>query len=80
MEKTKCTVCRAPVRDAVTVISADDDGTRHEYSCLCRRCLEAEKVFSRRVTLYAGELISQEFINTKPAIARPTPVKVPAAA
>jgi hypothetical protein len=64
----------------MNVVSVDDDGSKHEYECLCRRCLEAEKVFARRVALYVDGAFSQEFINTKPAIARPTPVKVPAAA
>jgi hypothetical protein len=64
----------------MNVVSIDDDGSKREYDRLCRRCLEAEKVFARRVELYLDGAFFQEFIRTKPAIARPTPVKVPAAA
>jgi len=68
------------VRDAVSVVSIDDDGSTREYDCLCRRCLEAEKVFARRVEFYLDGALFEEFTRTKPAVARPIPVKVPAAA
>src|SRR6266446_7185190 len=78
--KSKCAGCRAPVRDAFPVISTDDDGRRHEYACLCRRCLEAEKVFARRVELFVNGVLVKEFVNTGEATPRPTPAKAPAAA
>jgi hypothetical protein len=76
----KCAECRAPVRDAVKVFSSDDDGSHREFECLCRRCLEAEKAFARRVALIADGTVVKEFVNTKPLVKRPARAKVPAAA
>ncbi|MCU1311200.1 MAG: hypothetical protein JWO20_2325 [Candidatus Angelobacter sp.] len=78
--KAKCAGCRAPVRDAFRVISTDDDGSQREYACLCRRCLEAEKVFARRVELFVNGIPVKEFVNTNEAVPRPIPAKTPAAA
>ncbi|MCU1308022.1 MAG: hypothetical protein JWN45_2717 [Acidobacteriaceae bacterium] len=77
--KGKCSVCRTPVRDGMPVRSADDDGTEHRFNRLCRRCLEAEKVFARRVSFYVDGN-KEEFINEGEAVPRPTPLKLPQAA
>jgi hypothetical protein len=78
--KGKCAECRTPVRNAVRVISVDDDGKKHSFERLCRRCLEAEKVFACRVVLYADGELFEEFVNPEPSVPRPTPLKIPVAA
>ena len=76
----KCSVCRAPVREGMIVKSLDDDGSQHVFDRLCRRCLEAEKVFARRVSLFSGRFLVEELVNEGPALPRPLPVRLPAAA
>ena len=50
----KCAVCHAHVRHVLPVEVERDDGSRHSYSCLCTRCLVAEKASARRVILRIG--------------------------
>lgn len=47
----KCGVCRAPVRHIMAVTIECEDGTVHEFPCLCNRCLEGEKGTARRIVL-----------------------------
>lgn len=53
----KCSMCRAHVRHVVPVISEREDGTTQTFDCLCTRCLEAEKVGARVVTLNIGDAV-----------------------
>jgi len=50
----KCAVCRAHVRHVLPVEVERDSGAVTNYECLCTRCLVAEKVLARRVTLRIG--------------------------
>lgn len=50
----KCTVCGASVRHTVPVKAEHADGTVASFTCLCTRCLEAERAVSERVTLTVG--------------------------
>jgi len=50
----KCAVCRASVRHVLPVEVEHEDGKRTNFACLCTRCLVAEKVSARRVTLKVG--------------------------
>ena len=68
---TKCSVCRAPVRAAMRTVCVNESGTTWEYGCLCRRCLEAEKAFCRRVTSYIAGAVFDEFVNRGELVARP---------
>ncbi|MCU1286415.1 MAG: hypothetical protein JWO13_2765 [Acidobacteriales bacterium] len=77
--KSKCSVCRTPVRDGMPVSSVDADGVKHDFNRLCRRCLEAEKVFARKVFFYV-DAKKEEFINDGEMVPRPAPVKLPRAA
>jgi len=52
---SRCAVCNAPVRHIVPVFVERKNGTELKYSCLCTRCLEAEKAVARRVVLRIGE-------------------------
>ncbi len=51
----KCAVCRTPVRHVLPVKVERRDGSTMEFSCLCRRCLEAEKAQSCRLTILIGD-------------------------
>ena len=51
----RCGHCRAHVRHVLAVTSQREDGSVQQYSCLCFRCLQAEKKVSRRLTLRAGK-------------------------
>lgn len=50
----RCGVCRAHVRHVLPVEVEHEDGQLTKYTCLCTRCLVAEKVSARRVTLKIG--------------------------
>ena len=50
----KCTVCGASVRHTIPVKAEHEDGTVSSFTCLCTRCLEAERAVSARVTLTVG--------------------------
>lgn len=66
-----CSVCRAPTHDPRQVLSYDEIGTEAHYERLCRRCLEAEKAFSRTVFVMAGEYVSEIFTNHGELAPRP---------
>jgi hypothetical protein len=53
----RCSVCNAHVRHALPVSVQSHDGTLTRFECLCTRCLEGERVRSRRVSIYAGEVV-----------------------
>src|SRR5690348_13189888 len=53
----KCTVCGASVRHIIPVKAEHADGTVASFTCLCTRCLEAERAISDRVTLTVGKAI-----------------------
>lgn len=53
----RCSMCRAHVRHVVPVVAEREDGTTQTYDCLCTRCLEAEKVSARVVTLNIGDAV-----------------------
>lgn len=76
----KCAVCRAPVRAVMKTVAVDDAGRRFEYDCLCRRCLEAERAYSRAVTSYIGGYVFDDFLNRKPLVERPAAGRETAAA
>ena len=63
---SKCPLCRAHVRHAISVRSERPDGSVLEYSCLCTRCLEAERYLSERVTLTVGQLTLEYLRNGGP--------------
>ncbi len=50
----RCAVCRAHVRHVLPVEVEHQDGKLTKFTCLCTRCLVAEKVSARRVTLKIG--------------------------
>jgi hypothetical protein len=50
----KCAVCRASVRHVLPVSVERLNGTLADFSCLCTRCIEAEKAVSRMVVLQIG--------------------------
>lgn len=50
-----CSMCETAVRHIIPVLVDRYDGSRVQYRCLCRRCLEAEKAVSMMVTLRLGE-------------------------
>lgn len=77
---SKCGVCRAPVRAAMRTVGVDDSGKSWEYECLCRRCLEAEKAYCRKVTSYVAGVVFDESVNRKELVPRPRPVGDRAAA
>jgi hypothetical protein len=70
----KCACCRTHVRSVMRVRSLDEKGTLREYICLCRRCLEAEKAFSKRVVVYYAAVVFEEFISLKQTVER-TPLE-----
>jgi hypothetical protein len=52
---SRCSICHAHVRHVLPVSTEHQDGSRNEFSCLCLRCLQAEKAISRKVILRAGK-------------------------
>jgi hypothetical protein len=52
---SRCSMCTTPVRHVVPVLVERGNGTEIRHSCLCTRCLEAEKAVSKRVVLRIGE-------------------------
>ena len=52
---TACALCETVVRHTIPVSAERHDGTRIEYTALCRRCLEGEKAISMMVTISFGE-------------------------
>lgn len=75
----KCVGCNAPVRAVMRTVSVDESGQTHEYECLCRRCLEAEKAYSRKVTSYVAGVVFDETVNRKEVVRRPRSVNTKAA-
>ncbi len=75
----KCVGCGAPVRAVMRAVAVDDSGQTHEYECLCRRCLEAEKMYSRKVTSYVAGVVFDEYVNRKELVPRPQSASVQAA-
>ncbi|MEO6120498.1 MAG: hypothetical protein ABIP12_07405 [Terriglobales bacterium] len=67
----KCVGCNAPVRAVMRTVSVDDFGQTREFACLCRRCLEAEKAYSRKVTSYVAGVVFDETANGKELVRRP---------
>lgn len=57
-----CAVCNTPVRHVIPAMAEHADGSEVRYPCLCTRCLEAEKIESKRVVLKIGEAIV-EYVN-----------------
>ena len=53
----KCAVCRASVRHVLPVRVEHHDGSVANFSCLCTRCLQAERVLSRAVSLTVGKAV-----------------------
>lgn len=68
----KCETCGAPVRSIMSVVATDDAGNTFAYDCLCGRCREAEKAYSRRVTAYIAGLVYEDFTNAKELVPRPS--------
>ena len=54
---SRCAVCNTPVRHVVPVLVERGNGMEVRYSCLCTRCLEAEKAVSRKVVLRIGQAV-----------------------
>jgi len=52
---SRCAVCNTPVRHVVPVQVERGNGMEVRYSCLCTRCLEAEKAVAKKVVLRIGE-------------------------
>ncbi len=50
----RCAVCHAHVRHVLPVEVEHADGVSARFTCLCTRCLVAEKAGARRVTLRVG--------------------------
>lgn len=74
----RCEECNTTVRYAMRVVSFAPDGDIREYAVLCRRCIEAEKAFSKRVVVYAAGVVFEEFVNLKPPVERPGQRKIAA--
>ena len=53
----KCSVCRASVRHVLPVRVERQDGSIANFQCLCTRCLQAERVLSRHVSLTVGRAV-----------------------
>lgn len=66
----RCEECHATVRYTMRVVSIAADGETREFSVLCRRCIEAEKAFSKKVFVYAAGVVFEEFVNRKEPVAR----------
>jgi hypothetical protein len=52
---SRCAMCTTPVRHVVPVLVERANGMEIRHSCLCTRCLEAERAVSKRVVLRIGE-------------------------
>lgn len=52
---SRCAVCGATVRHVLPVRAEREPGIVLEYACLCARCLQGERMLSRRVTLSLGQ-------------------------
>jgi hypothetical protein len=52
---SRCSICNAHVRHVLPVAIEHEDGSVNEYACLCTRCLQAEKVSAKKITLRAGQ-------------------------
>lgn len=52
----KCSLCRASVRHIIPVRAEHSDGSVKEHTCLCHRCLTAERSISDRVVLSGGKI------------------------
>src|SRR5438128_8960647 len=50
----RCVVCHAHVRHVVPVTVQREDGTLKQFTCLCHRCLQAEKATARSVEMRIG--------------------------
>ena len=50
----RCVVCRAHVRHVVPVTVQHYDGTVKQFSCLCHRCLQAEKAVANGLEMRIG--------------------------
>lgn len=72
LEKDRpCSVCHAPTHDPRHIVSYDGDGEESHYDRLCRRCLEAEKAYSRTIFVFEGEYVAEIFANHKDLVPRP---------
>jgi hypothetical protein len=71
----KCAVCRAPVRDLGRVSSYDSLGIERNFERLCRRCLEAEKAYSRTVFVFWQDIVCEIYTNLQP-FPRPAAARV----
>ena len=67
----RCEECRTTVRYSMRVVSIAHDGDLREYAVLCRRCIEAEKAYSKRVFVYAAGVVFEEFLNAGQPVERP---------
>jgi hypothetical protein len=74
----RCEECNATVRYSMRVVSFASNGEINEYAVLCRRCIEAEKAFSKRTVVYAAGVVFEEFVNPKTPVERPGTRKVAA--
>ena len=74
----RCEECNATVRYAMRVVSFAADGEVREAAVLCRRCIEAEKAFSKKVFVYAAGVVFEEFVNPNTPVERPGQRKVAA--
>jgi bacterioferritin-associated ferredoxin len=61
---SQCAVCRASVRHVLPVKVERLDGQEVDYSCLCTRCIEAEKSVARKVILKIGEATVEHVANS----------------
>ncbi len=59
-----CAVCHAHVRHVLPVEVEYENGSRKTFKCLCTRCLVAEKVSARHVTLKVG---NASVVYTRPS-------------
>jgi hypothetical protein len=75
----RCEECNATVRYAMRVVSVAENNDTRDYTVLCRRCIEAEKAFSKKVLVYAAGVVFEEFVNPRPPVSRLTPPKSRAA-
>jgi hypothetical protein len=59
---SRCAMCSTPVRHVIPVFVERFNGVQLRHTCLCTRCLEAEKAVSKRVVLKIGEA-SVEYVG-----------------
>ena len=52
---SKCAVCGTTVRHVLPVRAEREPGVVLEFACLCGRCLQAERMLSRRVSMSVGQ-------------------------